>query len=322
MKASAVAHPVQGLVKYHGLRDPALRLPYHDSISVCTAPLQTLTTVEFSTALHEDDYQMNGNTMVKPAERARVQVIVDRLRSLAGSHRRCRLASQNSFPTNIGLGASASAFASITVAAAAALRLELDVATLSRIARLGAGSACRAVVGGYARWTSGMSDDTSYAQQIAGSSDFPLGMVIAVVERIKSTDDAHHEAQTSPFFSARIAYIHDLIEEADAAIRQGELAHILRLAERDTLNLHAVTMSGQGGMLLWAPDTLRVIDVVKQMRDEGVAVWYSIDTGASVYVNTSTEDVPLVHARIRELGLITYECSVGDAAHLVSEHLF
>jgi len=37
-KATARAHPIQGLVKYHGMRDPELRLPYHDSISLCTAP--------------------------------------------------------------------------------------------------------------------------------------------------------------------------------------------------------------------------------------------------------------------------------------------
>ena len=47
MKASAVAHPIQGLIKYHGLADERLRLPYHDSISVCTAPLLTHTTIEF-----------------------------------------------------------------------------------------------------------------------------------------------------------------------------------------------------------------------------------------------------------------------------------
>ncbi len=47
MKATAVAHPIQGLIKYHGLADPVLRLPFHDSISVCTAPLTTRTTLEF-----------------------------------------------------------------------------------------------------------------------------------------------------------------------------------------------------------------------------------------------------------------------------------
>ena len=52
MKASATAYPIQGLIKYHGLKDELLRLPYHDSISVCTAPLMTHTTIEFG---HDED---------------------------------------------------------------------------------------------------------------------------------------------------------------------------------------------------------------------------------------------------------------------------
>src|SRR3990172_6047190 len=47
VKPTAVAHPIQGLVKYHGLQDERLRLPFHDSISVCTAPLTSRTTIEF-----------------------------------------------------------------------------------------------------------------------------------------------------------------------------------------------------------------------------------------------------------------------------------
>ena len=34
MKATAIAHPMQGLIKYHGLRNEKLRIPFHDSISV------------------------------------------------------------------------------------------------------------------------------------------------------------------------------------------------------------------------------------------------------------------------------------------------
>ncbi|HUU06943.1 MAG TPA: diphosphomevalonate decarboxylase, partial [Thermoplasmata archaeon] len=44
MKSSATAHPIQGLVKYHGLKDETLRIPFHDSISVATAPTVTHTT--------------------------------------------------------------------------------------------------------------------------------------------------------------------------------------------------------------------------------------------------------------------------------------
>lgn len=322
MKASAQAHPIQGLIKYHGMRDAGLRLPFHDSISVCTAPLYTRTTVEFSSDFKEDEFSINGKVVTHLREQQRIQIILDQLRTWAGSTLHCRMASMNSFPTNIGLGASASAFASLTLAAAAALELALDMTTLSRVARLGAGSACRALVGGFARWLAGETDETSYAYQIAGPKSLPMSMVIAVVERFKYTEDAHREALTSPFFAARVAHVQSVVEDAEAAIRAGELARLLHLAERDTLNLHAVTMSGESGLILWSPDTLRVIDLIKELREQGVSLWFSIDTGASVYVNTYPEHVQLVEAHVRKLGLPTYTCSVGDAAQLVQEHLF
>src|SRR5258708_3656767 len=236
MKASALAHPIQGLIKYHGMRDEILRLPFHDSISVCTAPLHTLTTVEFSHTFHSDEFLINGTPVTHPRELERIQIIINRLRSDAASDMKCHLASVNSFSTNIGLGASASAFASITVAAASALGLHMDITTLSRIARLGAGSASRAVVGGFARWIAGNSDATSYAYQIAGPMELPMGIVIAVVERFKFTEDAHHEAKTSPFFDARVAYAQQQVPKAENAIRSHDLAQLLQLAEADTLN--------------------------------------------------------------------------------------
>ncbi|MCF2241280.1 diphosphomevalonate decarboxylase, partial [Halobacterium salinarum] len=63
MKATARAHPIQGLVKYHGMRDESLRMPYHDSISVCTAPSNTTTTVEFDPDRDADQYVVDGDTV-------------------------------------------------------------------------------------------------------------------------------------------------------------------------------------------------------------------------------------------------------------------
>jgi phosphomevalonate decarboxylase len=60
MKATVVAHPIQGLIKYHGLRDTRLRIPFHDSVSVCIDALRTITTVETSQSLKEDLVMING----------------------------------------------------------------------------------------------------------------------------------------------------------------------------------------------------------------------------------------------------------------------
>ncbi|TLZ67262.1 MAG: diphosphomevalonate decarboxylase [Methanobacteriota archaeon] len=319
MKATAVAHPIQGLIKYHGLADPLLRLPYHDSISVCTAPLTTRTTIEFG------DFPRDAATIdARPIgghEMERILSVVEPVRARAKMRTRFRMASTNDFPSNIGLGASASGFAALALASSTAAGLDLDLQEVSRIARRGAGSAARAVTGGFSKWKMGVADEDSFSVQLAGT-DLQLAMVIALVPAYKETEDAHREATTSPFFHARLAEMPRLIAEMELAIRRKEIRAVCALAERDTLMLHGITMTGAGEMVLWRPDTLRVILAVKKMREEGLPAFFSIDTGATVYVNTSPDRGDEVESHIKELGIETIRCTVGGPARLVTDHLF
>ena len=319
MKATAVAHPIQGLIKYHGLADPLLRLPYHDSISVCTAPLTTRTTVEFGD-FPRDTATIDGRP-VGGHEMERILSVVDPVRARAKTRARFRMASRNDFPSNVGLGASASGFAALALASCAAAGLHLDLQEVSRIARRGAGSAARAVTGGFSKWKMGIADEDSYAVQLAGT-DLQLSMTVALVPAFKETEDAHREATTSPFFHARLAEMPRLIAEMELAIRKREIGAICALAERDTLMLHGITMTGAGEMLLWRPDTLRVILAVKRMREEGVPAFFSIDTGATVYVNAPQDLGDDIERRIKDLGIETIRTSVGGPARLVEDPLF
>ena len=319
MKASAIAHPIQGLIKYHGLADPVLRLPYHDSISVCTAPLTTRTTIEFGAHPHDaavvDGRPATGHDM------ERILAVVDPIRARAGVRERFRIASVNDFPSNIGLGASASGFAALAMAASHAAGLNASLEDVSRFARRGAGSATRSVTGGFSKWKMGLTDDDSYAVQIAGE-DLPMGIVVALVPAFKQTEDAHREVLTSPFFHARLAEIPRLIAEMELAIRRRDIGAICALAERDTLMLHGITMTGAGEMVLWQPDTLRVILAVRKLRDAGVPAFFSIDTGATVYVNTFPDRADEVRRAIEELAIEAIPCRVGGPARLSEDHLF
>src|SRR3989442_1737891 len=154
MKATAVAHPIQGLIKYHGLADPVLRLPFHDSISVCTAPLTSRTTVEFG-GVGRDSATIDGRD-VNARDMERIRAVVDVIRGRASLSQPFRMASVNDFPSNIGLGASASGFAALATAAAHAAGLRLPPEEISRFARRGAGSASRSVTGGVCKGETGV----------------------------------------------------------------------------------------------------------------------------------------------------------------------
>jgi phosphomevalonate decarboxylase len=319
MKASATAYPIQGLIKYHGLRDERLRLPYHDSISVCTAPLMTHTTVEFGN--DEDTCSYDGKEAA-PREKQRILDVVNPLRELADEQSGFRMVSQNNFQSNIGLGASASGFAALALATSQALGLGLSLENVSRFARRGAGSASRAVTGGFSIWYAGKDDESSYSTQIASSKVLDMGIVAALVPAYKSTEDAHRSVLSSPFFKARLEYVEDAIPQMEGAIRSRNFEQIGRLAELDTLLLHGITMTGVDELFLWRPETVSIILEVKKMRAEGLQCYFSIDTGATVYVNSHLEDSREVARRIDALGIKVLKCHVGDEAKVVQDHLF
>ncbi len=319
MKCSAVAHPIQGLIKYHGLRDEKLRIPFHDSISVATAPTASHTTIEFG-SFRKDTASVDGKAL-QGREMERVLEVVDEVRRRSGERQKFRMVSKNNFPSNVGLGASASGFAALAMASCEAAGLSLSLEEISVIARRGAGSATRSVTGGFSRWKAGFADEESYAYQIA-SEEFQMGIVVALIPAFKYTENAHKAVLTSPFFHSRLAFVHGALAEMENAVKRRDVQRIGMLAERDSLILHGITMTSVDEMLLWRPETVKVIQEVKEMRSAGVPAYFSIDTGATVYVNTEPEHVKTVEKRIAGLGIETITCGVGGSAKVVNDHLF
>ena len=107
------------------------------------------------------------------------------------------------------------------------------------------------------------------------------------------------------------------------AIYNGDTATIGKLAEEDTLNLHAITMTGKSHMVLWEPDTVRVIKEIIRMREEGTPAWYSMDTGPSVFINTYKKNTKRIAERFHEMGFKNVLVSaVGEKPFLTGNHLF
>ena len=319
MKASATAIPIQGLIKYHGLKDERLRLPYHDSISVCTAPLQTHTTIEFG---HDEDVAEFDGNRAQGRAMERIEAVVDPMRRLAGEVSGFKMVSKNNFQSNIGLGASASGFAALAMAANEALGLHLTNKEVSTYARLGAGSASRSVAGGFSLWHEGRDSQSSYAEMLASSKDLDMGILAVLVPAWKSTESAHSTVASSPFFRARLEYVREAIPKMERVIREKDLKQIGELAELDTLLLHGITMTGIDQLFLWRPETVQIILAVKEMRRTGLECHFSIDTGATVYVNCPLHQIKEVKKGLEPLGMGILECHVGDEAKVVGQHLF
>ncbi|MHB8633042.1 MAG: diphosphomevalonate decarboxylase [Thermoplasmatota archaeon] len=321
MKASAIAYPIQGLIKYHGLRDPVRRIPFHGSISLCTGPIHTHTTLEVMDAgacrAEIDGVVVQGRAL------ERVQVVVDAVREKAGDSRPFRMVSKSDFPQFVGLGSSSSGFAALATAAAGAYGWHATPEALSEVARLGAGSACRAVTGGVSEWV--VQGERSFSRQIAAAAQWPdWRIVVPLVAYEEPTEGMHQEATTSPLFAGRLAYVEGALQAMRQAVASRRLEEVAPLAEADTLNLHAITMTGTRHHVIWQPATVAVMHIVRRLRKAGVPVWFSIDTGATAYLNTDSAHEAQVARAVAGVPGVERLLHLRPAgpAHLVEEHLF
>jgi diphosphomevalonate decarboxylase len=323
VKASAVACANQGLIKYWGKTDEALRVPSNASISVCLAALTTRTTVEFSATYDRDSFSIGG----RPADDSRVVRHLDRIRALAGTSQRARVASENGFPPGVGFASSASGFAALTVAGTAAAGLSMSVEELSRLARLGSGSASRSIPGGFSELLAG-DDRGSVAVCLAGAEQLDFRTVAVSVgsspKKVSSSEGMRITTATSPFFSARLNYLGPALERMRAALRARDASEVARLAEVDTLNMHATMLTSDPPLVYWSSGTMDVMRTVLELRTEGIPAFFSIDAGENVFVNCRSRDVAAVTTRLAALPSVTgtLPSVPGGAARRTEDHLF
>lgn len=177
-------------------------------------------------------------------------------------------------------------------------------------------------MGGFSMWYANRKG-RSYAEQLASASSIRLRTLIIPIPSAMKTDRAHADVLTSPFFKARLAYLKEVLQKMRRAIERKDLQEICRLAEVDTLNLHAITMTGRMGTILVSPLSIRIMDEVRRLREEEmVPVWYSLDTGPSVFINTTPKAASRVQRRIRALADNVISSDPGGPAEIVSHHLF
>lgn len=324
-KATAVANPNIAFIKYWGKADETLNLPANPSVSMNLAALTTVTTVEYRPGLLRDIVSIDGQPATGQAL-ARVVAHLDRVRTLSGSSDRAWVASRNDFPVGAGLASSSSAFAALSLAATRAAGLRLDSEALSRLARLGSGSACRSVPAGFSLWI-GDSDDTSFARQVAPPEHWELQDVIAVVSRrhkAVGSYDGHKLAPSSPFFAARLESVPELLATVRRAIQQRDLEDMGPAIEADALAMHGVMMTSQPSLLYWQPATVAVLHAVWAWREEGLGVYSTMDAGPNVHCICELAGVAEIERRLRAMPVVeeVLVSGPGGGVRPVQYHLF
>jgi diphosphomevalonate decarboxylase len=230
--------------------------------------------------------------------------------------------------TGKGLGTSASGSAALALAAIAAA-FGTDAASnlrfVSCLSRLLAGSGCRSAAGGVSLWLSfpGIAHEDSFAIRLDDKDQLREMRLITIPldSRIGlKTEQAHEDAPRSALFKCWMRNRKDEALRAIDATQKGDWLTLAQQAERDSIFLHSVTMSGgnEHKLFAWEPENIALFRLCDELRAEGVPVYFSTDTGPTMVLMLHKRDVLTVATRVREAGFDAIEGNIAGGAKLVS----
>jgi diphosphomevalonate decarboxylase len=249
-----------------------------------------------------------------------------------------RVETTNSFPHSTGIASSASGLSAFALClldiVCKATGAEVPPDALMRMAsfasRIGSGSACRSVYGGFAAWGG--------TERIPGSSDyFAVPVTDHVDKRFLSLRDAiliisaspkalpsslgHQSMNAHPFREGRILQAGLNLAGALEALASGDFNRLGTIAEQEALSLHALIMSSASGTILMRPGTHSVIERVTEARKTGLPLFFTLDAGANVHLlypaDAATETENFIREELVpfcEEGRVIYDsCGTGPA---------
>ena len=248
------------LIKYWGKEDEELITPLNNSISLTldtnTFYTETKVTIkqtcEVKDNTKENDISLiiNGKTSnitkrIKNIFKKFLSMDNQICKELSLSKLDIKIESINTFPIASGCASSASSMAALVLAITSALKLEniISKTELTKIARLGSGSACRSIFGGICEWEKGNKDD-SMAVQLYEKNYWDLGIRLIIVSQkekdVSSSLGMKITKETSELFKYRINYIvKQNLENIKKCLKEKDFNNFAEIIIKDSNNFHA-----------------------------------------------------------------------------------
>lgn len=285
------------LAKYWGKRNRALNLPTNSSLSISLGSLGTTTRIAEA---EKDTLLFNGKPLDNAAPEAQK---IWRFVALCCPHRQqsITITTSNSIPTAAGLASSASGFAALTLALNEFFNLQLSDNALSTLARQGSGSACRSLWHGFVEWQKGEREDgsDSYATPIASHWQALRIALIEIETQAKKTssrDGMNHTATTSPLFAAWVAQAEKDVHSIKRSIAAEDFMALGQTAEANAMMMHATMLAARPPLSYFLPESLATLQRIWHCREQGLAIFATMDAGPNVKILYQVQDEAAVIA--------------------------
>lgn len=307
-KIGSATAPVNfALIKYWGKRDVVLNLPVTSSLSISLPQFGAYTTIS---------YAERSKLVLNDKEIASNDAVFQRLFDFLNLFPRPKgtflsVNSHSSIPVGAGLASSASGFAAAVKALDDLNDWQLDDRSLSILARMGSGSACRSIFSGFSEWHAGIRDDgmDSYAEPLPYTiPDLSIGLLIlsAKKKKIGSTEGMKQTAETSFLYKSWPQKVDADLKNMQSALKAGDFDCLGRIAESNALGMHATMIDTWPPVIYWQPVTVECIHKIHEARAHGLPLYFTMDAGPNIKllflrqytdeVTTLFPDVHITHA--------------------------
>ena len=313
--STAIAHPNIAIIKYWGKQVRDGNYPATPNLSITLSELTTTTTVEAHDA---DELWLEGER----SQDQKVQTFVNALRHQF-PFEPLKITTHNNFPTGAGLASSASGFAALITAIDVFAGLSLSVSEKSRWARQGSASAARSLYSGFV----GMAPPDWDAERIATPDHWPLNTVVAITNKsrkaVSSTEGMQLSRHTSPVFDTWVSSSQADYTRALSAVADRDFDLLAELAELSCLKMHSVMLTTHPTLAYWNPASVACMECIRNLRADGVPVFFTIDAGPQVKAICEPAAAAQVADALQAIPGVqqTLSCAMGAAAHVTRPHL-
>lgn len=277
------------LCKYWGKDNEELNIPVTGSLSISLTGMGTETALSIIDAKHDaiflNQTQIdNNNSFAK-----RVIAFINLFRG--DQQWRCRIDTKSDIPIAAGLASSASGFAALTLSLQQLFNWQHDLSTLSRVARLGSGSAARSLWNGFVLMQ--LKEDDAFATPINKKwPELRIGLLIAEEEQkpISSREAMQVTMNTSPFYKTWPDIVERDLTTIEEAIAQKDFILLGKTAEQNALAMHATMLTAQPSICYWKTSTIENMHKVWALRDQGHHIYFTEDAGPNLKLIFLAED--------------------------------
>jgi diphosphomevalonate decarboxylase len=207
--------------------------------------------------------------------------------------------SDNTFPHSAGIASSASAMSAFCACLVEIEELvdgaiENKNERISTLSRLASGSACRSIHPNYAYWGESKIDELGSSNEFASQlkeihANFKQVcdsiLIVCGEEKSVSSSQGHILMNGHPFRENRIEQAHENFRTIISALEVGDWDSFGEVLENEALTLHALMMSSYPSFILLKPNSLTIIEKIREFRIKTkLPLYFTIDAGPNLHL--------------------------------------